>query len=1152
MSVSLINLLRYWRASLQDSAQHVDAESLALYEAPLADLAVGEVSVELCDQLWENAAGTVPATILAQSKTIPVLIAPVFLCSTHEQGQVFSALKKAQVPLWLAGQCDHYGKIKLNEKVRPQDAFVIDRDVIAPLSSSVPTYTTLEAVDTFLDKTQLKPVEGGHIWQKVWEHVERLFDDVFSTSPTDWSKGQMFNHGAFIAYGERPVDTGGAIRTLYERVIEQVRKKQDPPPLLAAIANEERSSDAEHSVHCRSAMRFSHNAQMGGAYPLNVGQRKALSAVLAASEASIVAVNGPPGTGKTTLLQSIVGSLWVQSAIEGKEPPVILASSTNNQAITNILDSFSKASLPDNHGLSNNVLSKRWIPEVQQYGLFLPSETRAKTAGKTYQIASCPNRKAWVGLPALIENKDFVSKAEMAWLEAAELWDSRAQSVEEGVNLLHIHLCALEKNVKKSWKVWDVCHPMLKNEASDQSIQESVQAWEKRKLNLDRHLLMLRNNAHGALAIFHTPLSLLSWIPFIKRRIWLKVFAYLDKRRLTDKSWTWQIVLSEKEFCLWLTKRQSLIEKQQKIVSQKLEKWKNWEGQLKSLISIENPAALILSEEVFQKSLDIHVRTEMFLVASRYWEGRWLLEMKKLLEKVVSKPKLLSGWNKENCEARWRRFAKLTPCLVATAYTAPRAFEYYNGSNQSLLDFVDLLIIEEAGQVAPHVGSALFALAKRAVVVGDTQQIEPVWGVSASIDGGNRTHYELKEVDPMLIARGMAASDGSIMKMAQAATTFSSKGHAGMFLDEHWRCRHSTIAYCNDLAYDGKLTPMRQDGSADLPPLGYAHISGDAERRGTSWANPTEASIIASWIYKNKEHLTKNRKLAEAMAIVTPFKAQIPVLQKALKEQGLSDEKIVVGTIHTLQGAEKDIVLFSSVYNADSTKSLFFDRGVNMLNVAVSRAKESFLVFGDMRLFRPESLSTPSGLLARHLFNDPANEILDVEPTLAARIAQVESSEKIERIDDLDGHRFLLRRAFEEAQEKLLIVSPFLSINAIEADDLLVHFDEALKRGVRIVVCYDPHLNEDENGNLYTRAQDVLLVLEQRNVEIWPIAPAHNKTLAVDDLWIAEGSFNWLSASRKRDGIYQRYETSILCQGGKALQFVEQAWESAQKLRVTD
>ena len=75
-----------------------------------------------------------------------------------------------------------------------------------------------------------------------------------------------------------------------------------------------------------------------------------------------------------------------------------------------------------------------------------------------------------------------------------------------------------------------------------------------------------------------------------------------------------------------------------------------------------------------------------------------------------------------------------------------------------------------------------------------------------------------------------------------------------------------------------------------------------------------------------------------------------------------------LGTVHALQGAERPIVLFSMVYGAGDCGTMFFDRDnkPNMLNVAVSRAKDSFIVFANPGILNPKA-HTPSGILARHL-----------------------------------------------------------------------------------------------------------------------------------------------------------------------------------------
>ncbi|MED1722041.1 AAA domain-containing protein [Brevibacillus parabrevis] len=69
--------------------------------------------------------------------------------------------------------------------------------------------------------------------------------------------------------------------------------------------------------------------QMGGEYPLSPSQREAVNHFNHMENGEILAVNGPPGTGKTTLLQSIVADLYVQKALKQEKAPLIVATSTN-------------------------------------------------------------------------------------------------------------------------------------------------------------------------------------------------------------------------------------------------------------------------------------------------------------------------------------------------------------------------------------------------------------------------------------------------------------------------------------------------------------------------------------------------------------------------------------------------------------------------------------------------------------------------------------------------------------------------------------------------------------------------------------------------------------------------------------------------------
>lgn len=93
-----------------------------------------------------------------------------------------------------------------------------------------------------------------------------------------------------------------------------------------------------------------------------------------------------------------------------------------------------------------------------------------------------------------------------------------------------------------------------------------------------------------------------------------------------------------------------------------------------------------------------------------------------------------------------------------------------------LYNFADLLIVDEAGQVLPEVAAASFALAKKAPVIGDTEQIAPIWNSLPGIDIGNMveenilpggTQEELAESYATVCDSGKSAASGSVMKIAQ-------------------------------------------------------------------------------------------------------------------------------------------------------------------------------------------------------------------------------------------------------------------------------------------------------------------------------------------------------------------------------------------------
>lgn len=148
-----------------------------------------------------------------------------------------------------------------------------------------------------------------------------------------------------------------------------------------------------------------HYGQMNGEYPLSPSQREAVNHFNTIEHGEILAVNGPPGTGKTTLLQTIVADMYVKRAINEEKAPLIVASSTNNQAVTNIIASFGNIK---KMGISN--LEERWIEGVNSFAAYFPSASKAKEArSKGYQYT---NHKGEFFVSD-IEDRDNVEKSKI-------------------------------------------------------------------------------------------------------------------------------------------------------------------------------------------------------------------------------------------------------------------------------------------------------------------------------------------------------------------------------------------------------------------------------------------------------------------------------------------------------------------------------------------------------------------------------------------------------------------------------------------------------------------------------------------------------------------------------------------------------------------
>lgn len=691
-----------------------------------------------------------------------------------------------------------------------------------------------------------------------------------------------------------------------------------------------------------------HLGQMGDQFPLSFSQRESLHHLFTLERGDILAINGPPGTGKTTLLHSVVANLWVKAALREKDPPVIVAASHNNQAVTNVIESF-------------NSSVKRWLPKIKSFGLYGPSQKRERKTTK-YQTLN--------KFSSYTETEKYFHDAYNYFIrQYHKHFNQDTDSLQVIADTLHKEIKAKTDIIHDGIQLYLELQSALSKIGSEKQLIDRIVALSE---DLSRCIIKverIENILEGFIKHINTEpfwMTILSFLPPIRFRVHMRNLEYLTKFEINIAPPDNKVILDylnklkdtqDKNIKELKTERKKK-KRQLSYYQQIRTKYLNW-----CKIHSINPENLL-------EELDSKMRYPAFELSTHYWEARWLIERKEEISTSFKESK-----SRIKQKKKWRRYMKLTPCFVSTLQMLPKHFMAWEGVDMPLYEFIDLLIIDEAGQVSSETAGASFALAQKALIVGDILQIEPVWDISSAIDRSNIKKFGLAKTNEEIerfLDSGRAASTGCVMKIAQDRSSYK-KYERGMFLSEHRRCVPEIINYCNKLAYKGKLEPKRNSiENYILPHMGYLHIKGFSETVMGSRRNNKEASIIVQWVLNNRKLIENYYKdnIENLLAVVTPFSKQTQALKKYFSQRGL--KKITVGTVHALQGAERKIVIFSPVYG-DNDTNFFFDKNVNMLNVAVSRAKDSFLVFGNKTILRPSG--TPSGVLSSYLFAKPENEI---------------------------------------------------------------------------------------------------------------------------------------------------------------------------------
>lgn len=706
---------------------------------------------------------------------------------------------------------------------------------------------------------------------------------------------------------------------------------------------------------------------MGGKFPLTPSQRRANQGFhydLTNPDHAITAVSGPPGTGKTTMLQSVVASLLVRHALEDKPAPLIVGSSTNNQAVTNIIESFSSVASED-----PGLLDFRWIPEYEEntptkatstplkaLAVYCPSQSNVKKAKNSGFLTESTSKN---GIYTEYSDPDYVTTATQVFLKNFRSFfttlgiNNRSTTLDDVKNVLSTLLTLIEdsrQNLIKNFPVDRMTNPEKDIQALEKRFERSLRQRLETQDHLQRWEELEKTAPDDPIAV-----SLTHEAGEPCQEDFPTAHEYVEfYRALFSKAHKEHKDIEEQLEKLRAANEGTVVRasaETQKITG-RLVRY--------GLLTAEQEEKIhnVRYFEELDNILDTTLRYNAFWLAVHLYELRWL---KLCADEELIPPEQRWQNSAELQQKFWSQVTSLTPCFVMTEYQLPKYFKVWSkDQDHSPFDHgrIDLLIIDEAGQVDTSVGAAAFTLCAHALVVGDELQLAPVWNIDPDSEKELATIAGLDHCWETLREKGLTASNhSSVMRACSHASRwcYSTDRKPGLFLSEHFRCRSEIIDYCNELLYDGLLIPSRPESPH---PLG-AHISSPFlfhevaastdQKRSGSRINQDEAEAIAEWIHERQDFLRDGypgKDLNQIVGVVTPFAAQAREIEKALKLRRLDSEKITVGTAHRLQGAERPVVLFSSVYGDNSAKASFIDGTLELMNVAVSRAKDLFVVFG--------------------------------------------------------------------------------------------------------------------------------------------------------------------------------------------------------------
>ena len=256
-------------------------------------------------------------------------------------------------------------------------------------------------------------------------------------------------------------------------------------------------------------------------------------------------------------------------------------------------------------------------------------------------------------------------------------------------------------------------------------------------------------------------------------------------------------------------------------------------------------------------------------------------------------------------------------------------------AREDMVESVDVLFIDEAGQMSLADALAAALAATNLVLLGDPQQLDqPLQGVHPP--GADRSAL------------------AHVLRGEQVMPD-----HLGLFLDGSWRLHPEISAYTSEVFYEGRLhshpgrellnlegmPPLSGTGIRFVPVLHSGRSSESLEEAG-ELANLVHALMAVRPTYTDATGFVHSLDASDVL-VITPYNAQVRAIRAALPD-------LRIGTVDKFQGQEAPISIYSMATSsgAEAPRGMEFLYSLNRLNVATSRAQCLAVVVASPALIR--------------------------------------------------------------------------------------------------------------------------------------------------------------------------------------------------------